>query len=225
MRICFGANVVGQGGEEVGQVARLIIASETLEATHVVVGAGRRRAVDQGRSWLVPLSMVQGATDQQLLLHLTAAQLAQMPQFVPGTLMATESMAGGQQAREAESCRRAPQPRVIVGDEQESRALAERHVSVALGRDCAVEALDGRLGPLAGVRLDLYTNRLASIIVDRGVLFERQLDVPATWISEVSPRRITLATTSQQAAQIVGPEAGPYLAVKGEEEAGGGGAR
>lgn len=224
MRIYFGAKVVCQDGEEAGEVARAIVATETLEVTHAVITAGEQRAPDQAQGWLVPLSMVQGATEQGLLLHITVAQLAQMPRFVSGAFVATEGMADEQRTAERQAGRSGAPPKAPAGAE-ESRALTERHVSVGLGRNCAVEALDGTLGPLAGVRLDLYTNRLASIIVDRGVAFAREVDVPATWVSEVSPRRIMLATTVQQAAQIVGPEAGPYLAVEGEEEAGGGGAQ
>lgn len=225
MKICFGAKVVCQRGEEAGEVARVIIATETLEATHIVIRAGRRTAPDQAQGRLVPLSMVQGSTERGLILHSTLEQLAQVPRFVPEAYVTAESAAGEQRQAGMGAGLSAP-PQVASGDvEHERRSLAPRHVSVALGRDYTVGALDGPLGPLAGVRLDLYTNRLASIIVDKGVVFNRQVDVPAMWVSEIGPRQVKLATTVQQAAEIVGPEAGPYLAVEGEEEAGAGGGR
>jgi hypothetical protein len=199
MQIRFGTKVLCEDGEEAGDVGGVVVDTDSRQVSHVVLARGKLFA----QNWLIPLNMVQGEMGGKLLLYAKATELPQLPQFIPG-MLASNHGADGEGST----------PTVGQG-KAEGHAMAVRLVRVLLKEGSEVLALDGRLGTLMGVRLQLYTDTLSSIAArsDNG-----EIDVPETWVSEIRPQRIKLAATREQAAGLVGPEAGPYLAVEGNEQ-------
>lgn len=194
MELFFRSTARASDGREVGQVRLVVVDTPSLEVTHIAV----RHA---GGDRLLPLTLIQDADPSNVDLR-TDVDLGQFPLFVPGAPEATERV----QQRGA--------PPIPSTASATSRAMALRPTNVALDANCQVEALDGTLGKLAGVRLDIYTNALTSIVVASGA--QQRYDVPRKWISDLSSGLIKLATNSKDAARLVGPEAGPYLSVEGE---------
>lgn len=197
MKIAFAEHVVCQGGELAGEVTGVVIDTQSSEITHIVLGNSSLVATD----WLVPLSQVQGTTQDGLVLHAKAEQLTELPQFVPGL-----------ETKQGELSR-------ALGDvtTRDNTALTptraiQVHKSVTLVRaGSTVSGLDGRIGTLAAVLADVYDNHLSSILIASGSAAGTLTSIPAKWIQDIRAESIKLAATTQQARGFLGPEAGSYV--------------
>jgi hypothetical protein len=153
MDFTFGMTVVGSDGTEAGQLDHVLVNPATREITHVVV-----RSPEVSEDVLLPLSLLQGNTDHELLLHLGSGDLEDMPRYYEGR---TSSPPAGRVDT-------AP-----VRESGERRADLETALDVPpnacqYGPETRVTTSDNREGRLAGLAADHYANRLSMLRV-RGI--------------------------------------------------------
>src|SRR5919201_5388976 len=79
MDLVFGMTVVGSDGAGAGTFDRVLVDPAKREITHIVV-----RSPSVSEDVLLPLNLVQGSTEDRLLLHAASGDLEQMPRYYEG---------------------------------------------------------------------------------------------------------------------------------------------
>jgi sporulation protein YlmC with PRC-barrel domain len=84
----IGAHVLSSDGKQVGELARIVVTSDTPAVTHLVVDPGGRLSellepgsLDKPRDRLVPIDQARAITESEITLGCDAAAFAAMPLF------------------------------------------------------------------------------------------------------------------------------------------------
>jgi hypothetical protein len=181
MYFTFGMAVCGSDGSEAGTLERVLLAPDTREVTHVVVRSPR-----VSEDVLLPLNMVQGNMDSQLLLYAASDDFSNLPRYYEGR---TTSPPAG---RVDTSVVREPAERRQSLDD----ALAVPSNALELGPEACITTADGSDGRLAGLMLDEYVNQLTALCMSG--LCDDDLVVPVAAIDGIHPGAITLSATCDQ---------------------------
>jgi len=218
MRVNLGASAYASTGEKGTTVDRIIVEPETWTATHIVLAKGKPLA----SSKLVPISLVERWTEDSVVLRVSFDDLVHLPDYIarqystPRQLLPRPRRATGKNvpARELFTPEGTPYgPGIFPHETQPAERPATKEEPVESGRiqlrdGETVEATDGEFGRLDQLLLDVYTNRISSLVV---LVNEQRVDVPVEWVAYIDPDRIRLAATGEQAKRLVGPPAGNYL--------------
>ena len=199
MDLVFGMTVVGSDGAGAGTLDRVLVDPAKREITHIVV-----RSPSVSEDVLLPLSLVQGSTEDRLLLHAASGDLEHMPRYYEGRASSP------------------PSGRIdvsVVREPADRRQSLEAALNVPAdareyGPDTRVTTADNTEGHLISLAADQYTNQLSGLRV--GGLGEQEVAVPDRWIGELRDGAIGLTVPSDRLDRLVGPQAASYVATEFE---------
>jgi hypothetical protein len=184
MYFVFGMQVVGADGTAAGSLDRVLVDPSSREVSHVVV-----RSPEVSEEVLLPLNMVQGNTDHELLLYVASGDLTNMPRYYEGR---TSSPPAG---RVDTAIVREPAAR----REDLEQALSVPANALELGTETAITTSDGSEGLLAGVMTEQYLNHLSELCLSG--LCERDVLISADQIGALHAGAIALKVTCEQVQQ------------------------
>ncbi len=201
MRIDIGAGVRTGDGKDAGTVHKVIIDPEQDKVTHLVVRTGLlfRRLI------VVPLDKVGRANRLEVNLQVSEQELNQMPDFVhteyaapPEGWVPTVNYPAGSILWPGGYAN------VPIVVEQE-KAVPENSVEISRGTE--VFALDGKLGVVDEVVVDIGTGKVRGFVVCENEKLQRSVFVPVTWISALGGDRLSLNRTREEAIASTGGRA------------------
>lgn len=181
--------------------------------TQVVVSPRERRVVGvvvrlpTGREVTVPAEQVADATEERVSLRPSLGELEALPAWQPEAhTPAALSWPGWRRLREGGAWLRIPGPlRRMDGLERrlaaEAQARPEERV-VAIRRGQRVVASDGPIGRVDMVLVDAAMGRVKHLVVRQGLLFSRDVAVPADWVSTVEEDAVILEASRDAVAHL-----------------------
>lgn len=199
MDLIFGMPVVGRDGDEAGTLERVLVDPNRRQVTHIVV-----RSPHVSEEVLLPLSLVQGNAESRLLLHADSGDLEHLPRYYDGRL--------GSPPAERVDTGQVPEP----GSRRQDLDIAMNVPPDAreYGPTTRVATNDAE-GQLVSLSAEQYDDRISALRAS-GLLAEAAV-VPARWLGELQPGCIVVNATSDQLDQIVGQQAGLYIAQQAGE--------
>ncbi|MEB3328643.1 MAG: PRC-barrel domain-containing protein [Candidatus Sericytochromatia bacterium] len=185
---------------EAGRVWKLVLDPESQVITHLVVHEG----VLFGRAVLVPTSRVCRVTDDHVWLSMDHDALAELPDYrpehfqevAPGPEMPIALPLGGllwPRAFQAPPIARPTAPDAPRPDE------------VTLDAGTAVACKDGPCGHIERLLMDEQTHHLRGFVIRQGLLFQRRVSAPVSWIDHVDAHGVHLKLTRQQVTDLAQP--------------------
>lgn len=220
MRIDFGASIYSLDGRSENKVQQLILEAQSKVILYLVIGKSK-----DGRLLMLPPNLVERSQNSTVFVRLSKEQVSELPEFVEWrwvnmvtTLPSpTKPDEGGAKLPSEwlltkEGFPYAPGTMPHTAEPKEAEHLEELpQATVSLRKYTRIQCLDSSLGILKGVALDDYQNRVSTIIVRKGVLFPREKEIPADWITAVSADAINVGADSKQVMDLIGPPSGSYL--------------
>lgn len=206
MQFKEGASVFTWDGEEVGDIDRVVLDPKTKEVTHVVVQKGFLFTTDK----IVPVSLIDVATEDRVTLREDAGDLEALPdfeekQYFPITEIEEREVSPTGYVRPLYWYPPAgltwwgapsygyPLPPYVI--------RTERHVpegTVALEEGATVVSSDGEhVGDVEAVLTDPEGDRATHLVISRGLLLTETKLVPTTWVSTVMEDEVHLAVGSR----------------------------
>jgi uncharacterized protein YrrD len=194
-----GAEVVGPEGI-LGKVDRLVVSPGTGEVVGLVV----RRGLLARRDLVLPLEAVEQADEERVRVRLTAAELAQLPEFREEEFIEPPpdwSPPGGRLS--SPLLFRLP-TRLL--QRQLTPARVGQTLPEAGGRPLKsgqrVVCRDGELGVLDLVLIDPSSRRATHFVVRAGSALGHDVIVPVEWVREISRDRVYLDVGREQVEQL-----------------------
>lgn len=210
MDINIGSQVVSSQGREIGKVTRVVFDPTTNDLDQIVVKAG-------GRERIIPLNMVQSATEDGVQLRIGYEVVDQLPDFTsarfeeaPQTCPAVMAYGPGKALPPSTLLFPAGQAtQAVTPSPREVEAGAGRSLAITKGTE--VQALDGKIGVVDKVLTDQYQDKVTGFIVRKGVLLKEDVRIPIEWVSHIGSGCINLGVTKAQLEQHPTPPEGPYI--------------
>ncbi len=200
LEIRLGAEAQGADGPA-GTVTQVVVSPRERRVVGVVV------RLPSGEEVTVPAEEVGDATEDRVSLRLSLGELEKLPRWQPDAhTPATLSWPGWRGLREGGAWLRIPGPlRRMEGLQRRLAAEAEgrpeeRVVSIRRGQ--RVVASDGPIGRVDMVLVDADTGRVKHLVVRQGLLFSRDVAVPADWVSTVEHDAVVLEASRDAVAHL-----------------------
>jgi uncharacterized protein YrrD len=195
-----GAKVLAAEGEQVGQLDRVVVYPQRKEVSHIVVRKGLLFTEDK----VVPVSLIDASTDDQVALREDAGNLEALPDFEEDHYLGVgETDSDGEQDQVPSlywfppvattgwwygPFPIAPRPPYTVETVQNIPAG-----TIALKVGAAVIASDGeRVGDVEKILTDLQENRATHIVISEGLIRKERKLVPTTWVTQVDEEELHL---------------------------------
>ncbi len=202
------ASVYTAGGDQVGDIDRVVLDPKTKEVTHIVVRKGFLFKQDK----VVPINLIAFTAEDQVVLREDAGDLELLPDFEEDhyivldetELARTEARSdfptplysylpfysAAQSAEQAHPTSR-PQPYVI----QTEQNIPEG--KVALEEGAKVISADGeRVGKVEKILTDPQADQATHFVVSEGLLLKEKKLIPAVWVDSVYEDEVHLAVGS-----------------------------
>lgn len=201
MQFHFGADVSQKNGDRLGELRALLYDPDTQEVTAFVVQHAGLDSYDV----LVPYEAVADTDDETVYLELSQDQFDDLDEYSYTRNVAPPPYnAEGDQDEVQEPIDVPDVPPVGAATGIESIAFTpiEQETDLVPPDDepidgtTTVYATDGELGHVRDVFVDGETRRMTSMVVERGLVFTHDSDVPNNWISSVQPGTIVLSVDS-----------------------------
>jgi osmotically-inducible protein OsmY/preprotein translocase subunit YajC len=181
--------------------------------TEVVVSPRERRVVAlgvelaSGRHVRLPAEAIQDATEEAVWVRGPAAELERLPEWHPEAhAPAALSWPGWRGLREGGAWLALPGSlRRMQGLERQLSGPAPARPEekpVTLRRGQRVLASDGPIGRVDQVLVDAATGRVEHLVVRQGLLFSRDVAVPADWVSTVEDGVVVLEASREAVARL-----------------------
>lgn len=212
-----GADVVTSDGDKVGDVDRVVIDPKTQEVTHLVVEKGFLLTVDK----VLPISMVQNATEDRVTLRADVGDLEELPDYKETHYVEVEEarkVEPGDEDVEVETAGSMywvppvghswwgtpgylgypatfgyPAPPFVRETE---RNIPEG--TVALNEGAPVFSGEGEhVGDVEEVFTEPQSGRVTHILVSEGLLLKDRKRVPTTWIKAFEHDEVFLAVGAE----------------------------
>jgi uncharacterized protein YrrD len=194
-------SVVMPNGQVVGHVDRVVMNPQNKQITHIVVRKGFFFTEDK----LVPLSLIETATEDRVTLRRDAGDLDKLPAFedthyIPLTDPEAKSAAytsdlasplywypplGGWMAYDY------PPPYVV----ETERHIPEDTVPLREGAR-VISADDKHVGNVERVFTEANADRATYFLISKGLFLKERKLVPTTWVREVSEDEVRLSVDS-----------------------------
>lgn len=198
----FGAIVSDGAGTRLGDLHAVVFDRATGEVTNLVVDPNGLEADYR----LVPIGSVDSTDRTEIFVALSDEQFAALPRYAEVRNIAPPPVADNLIDEENAAPEIVPDvPPVGAATGVESIAftpilLEETAVpsddSVISG-SYTVRATDGDIGLVQDVIADDQTNRITWLSVAQGVVFSRDVDIPAGWLREIGPDWISISVDRQ----------------------------
>jgi len=215
MRIQIGATVRSQEGEEIGRAERVVLDPSTQEVESIVV----HRGLLLSRDVLVPISLVEEATEQEIRLRIPKDRVGDLSDFVsahfeikpPEHLASYASYAPGSILFPLVPPYGVPgEPGPYeLGEVEQERAVVPSELDIAEGM--LVLALDGTVGEVDEVRTDPVSDRATAIVVRARTGVKKEIEVPIELVSGIFPDHVQLSLTSEQVEELPTPVVDRYI--------------
>lgn len=200
MDFLFGTNVRRDNGDRLGEVHRVVYDPQTTEIVSIVVhGAGLA-----GDDVLIPIGLVDSADIDDVVVNVSDTQFDHFETFVTERNIAPPPDAANVTSDLIQQPADVPDvPPVGAATGVESIAFTpvleeSQHVptgDVVIDGATTVWATDGEVGRVTEVRVDDQTNRVVSLITERGAMFKHANEIAAEYIKSVLPENITLSVS------------------------------
>lgn len=217
MQFRDGAPVYTAGGQEAGRVDRVVIDPRTDEITHIVMRRGWLFTEDK----VVPISLIDTATEERVQLRADAENLDDLPEFEETRYIITDERQLDI-AEELDTTAYAaplywyppsgatwagyyyggpytyPSPPYVKETEVN---IPEGTVGLKEGAD--VISADGEhVGTVEEVLTNTELNRATHLLISEGWLFPEKRTIPVDWISEVEEEDIRLAVSAHELERV-----------------------
>jgi uncharacterized protein YrrD len=201
-----GTDIVAPDGEKVGELDRVVIDPASKEVTHIAVAQGLLFPADK----VVPISLIEAATEKEIRLRQDADGLEELPDLVEAHYVEAEGAAGKKEELAGELYWYPPTstlwwaPRGYLGYPGHfgypmPPYVVETEINVpedkvALDVGAPVISSDGaHVGAVEEVMTDPLAERATHLLITRGLILKEQKLIPTLWIAEVLGDRIRLA--------------------------------
>ncbi|MDR7438877.1 MAG: BON domain-containing protein [Armatimonadota bacterium] len=196
----LGARVEAADGPA-GQVTQVVVSPRERRITALVV-----RDLT-GREVLVPADRVADATEEVVRLTLGLSDLDHLEPYRPADhAPASLTWPGWKGLRSGGALLWLPGPlRRMEGMERRVEAEAEARPgepSVTIRRGQRVLCHDGPIGRVDVVLVDANTGKVRHLVVRQGLLFSRDVAVPADWVSTITPGAVILEASREAVAHL-----------------------
>jgi uncharacterized protein YrrD len=197
-RLAIGARVRSADGHEIGQVDGLIVDPYTHLIRAVVV----RRGLILHHDVEIAISAIAGGTEAELRLRLTAEQVRALPEFVEARYAAppTGFVPPGEYVRD-NLLWPIGEPLLPPPPLRRNETAVRWYMNnseITEGSD--VISSDGhKIGEVHAVTVEPSTGRPLSLVVRRGLLFSREIELPADLIRDVGERVVYIDLDAQAA--------------------------
>ncbi|MCS7173191.1 MAG: BON domain-containing protein [Armatimonadetes bacterium] len=200
LEIRLGARVEATDGPA-GQVTQVVISPRERRIRALVV---RDPA---GREVLVPVDRVADATEEVVRLTLGLSDLGQLDPYRPADhAPASLTWPGWKGLRSDGALLRLPGPlRRMEGMERRVEAEAEARPGepfATIRRGQRVVCHDGPIGRVDMVLVDAETGKVQHLVVRQGLLFSRDVAVPADWVGTITPNAVILEASREAVARL-----------------------
>jgi len=189
----LGASVVSADGHKVGTLNRFVVRQNGLKLTHIVVDTGIFRsgdwkgAIGLSHDRMIPMQAIQHADHNEVRITMTADEFkelsvnyaddrfAEIKDAEPGELDRSDLR------RFLTSIPGEPGPYVMI--EKTAAAAGELEIE----KDSPVWRLQPhqKIGEVEDVLFDEKTRKLSRLVIRRGHLFSREVELPVEYIVEV----------------------------------------
>lgn len=209
-----GTTVVTPGGEEVGKINRFVLDPETNEVTHMVVQKGWLFTEDK----VVPLEMVDSATNEKVVLLETTGNFEQFPPFEERHFVRAieePDSPGSEPVYHHTQAYYWYPPYGYVGSPigyygwppvTTERNIPENTVALKEGAD-VMSSDDKHVGDVERLFIEPGSNRASHFLISQGLLFKDRKLVPAHWVRTVAEDKIHLAVSAKMLESLPSYEA------------------
>jgi len=202
-----GTSVFTQSGEEVGKINRFVLDPVTNEVTHIVVQKGWLLSEDK----VVPIGMIDAATEERVELNQKIGDLDQLPPFEETHFV--ELMDTDNRPTSSSMYRYAPAyywypPSGYIGYPafgpgyygwppiETTRNIPADTIPLKEGAD--VISADGKhVGDIERLFVNAESNKATHFLISKGLLFKEQKLIPAHWVKSVEENKVNLAVPSR----------------------------
>jgi sporulation protein YlmC with PRC-barrel domain len=209
MRVDLGARAITSDGEEVGHVKHLVLDPITTELRTAVVEHGHLNR----ESRMVPIASISSATEEQIQLDITRDEFEGLPEFVQADYTAPPpgytipfSYPGGGLLWPLGYAGPAVANRGQMENEAYERTeeLREQNLENAvIDTDSDVISRDGeKIGEVEQLEFDSATGKPSRLIIRKGFLLTKSLDVPLSAIASVDDGAVVLNLSKDEALKI-----------------------
>jgi sporulation protein YlmC with PRC-barrel domain len=209
MRVDLGARVITTDGEEVGRVKHLVLDPATTELRTAVVEHGMLSR----ESRMVPIASVTSANEKEIRVDFTKGQFEELPEFVqtdytsppPGYALPVSYPGGGLLWPLGYPTPTVEEPAVGSGEAyQREDELRQRNLENAvIDTDSEVLSRDGeKIGEVEQFEIDSVTGKPARLVVRKGFLLTKSLEVPMSAIASVDDGAVILNLSKDEALKI-----------------------
>ncbi len=218
MQFKQGTHVYTSDGQDAGTVDRVVLDPRSNKVTDIVVRKGWLFTDDK----VVPIDLVDVASEERVTLHESKHDLQELPEFkdtyyVPAYEEDYKGVAAPHSTHYAEPLYSYPPVGVAwwgvgtymnypVNFEPEYMTRTEEHIpddTVALKEGARVNDLDGKhVGDVEELFFDGESKRITHLLISKGVLFKEHKLVPANWIAVTGEDEISLNVANQVVADL-----------------------
>ena len=207
MELKEGTSVFTASGEEVGKINRVVLDPATNEVTHIVVQKGWLLPEDK----VVPLRMINSATEERVVLNEDTGDFEQLPPFEETHFVElTEddtSPAERPTYRYATAYYWYP-PSGYMGypayglgyynrpPVKTQQNIPENTIPLKEGAN-VISSDDEHVGDVERLFVDPDSNRATHFLISQGLLFKERKLVPAHWVRSVEEDKVYLAVPSR----------------------------
>jgi len=202
-----GTSVFTQSGEEVGKINRFVLDPVTNEVTHIVVQKGWLLSEDK----VVPIGMIDAATEERVELNQKIGDLDQLPPFEETHFV--ELTDTDNRPTSSSMYRYAPAyywypPSGYIGypafgpgyygwpPVETTRNIPADTIPLKEGAD--VISADGKhVGDIERLFVNAESNKATHFLISKGLLFKEQKLIPAHWVKSVEENKVNLAVPSR----------------------------
>lgn len=212
MQFKHDASVHTSAGEDVGHVDRVVLDPRSKEVTHIVVRKGLLFKTDK----VVPVSLIDSATENRIVLREDAGDLDSLPEYEETYYVPLEDEELRRAARHQAYAPASylypwyPTPAGLAapaltgyGYAAGPRQVAEteRNIpegTVALKEGAKVVTQDGEhIGNIDEVLTDPQADRATHFVISQGLLLKSRKLIPTAWVGDMSGDQVRLAVGSQ----------------------------
>ena len=197
--IDIGAPVIGVDGAKLGKVEYVVVRPDDMQITDIVVSTG----VVLGREIVVPVRLIRDVQDGKVNLSIDKEELKQYPDYIeinyekpPTGWIPPEGMVY-------------PATGIVwpVGAYYNPEASGLRvnapPGTLGIREGMPVETVDGhKVGSVDALDVDITTREIRGFEVKHGLLFSREVHIPAGDVLTIRDGRVILALTKEQAQQV-----------------------
>jgi uncharacterized protein YrrD len=192
-----GADVFSAGGDKLGQLDRVVLRRADLSVTHIVIDIGFLRSgrrlweggfgLDYDR--IVPVDQVRSVTGDRVELALTAEQFRDAPEYTSESFETPQDLTPGE-FDIPDVVNRLQGMAALIGSTSNAWLVEKRNrpldsVEVREGADVWRREPHEKLGDVSRVLLDEATGSLRALVIERGLLFKRDVVLPVRYVTEL----------------------------------------